>query len=184
MALLGAIVVPATNALAVIILEINRSGKAEPGKILRSVLKNPMVIAACLALACKALRFRLPDLIYGGIISIAGVTTTISFISLGISLDLGELQDNWYPLALGVVLRMIVIPAIFLPIAVALGFRDSALCAMLVLFAAPAGVACYPMAVAMGADGQLAGQLVCCTTIFSIFTLFFFVFLFRVTGLM
>lgn len=183
-ALLGAIVVPATNALAVVILEINRSGDAKPWKILRSVLKNPMVIAACMALLCKVLRLQLPDLIYDGVIRIAGVTTTISFISLGVSLDLGELQGNRYPLVLGVVLRMIVVPAIFLPIAVALGFRDSTLCAMLVLFAAPAGVACYPMAVAMGADGPLAGQLVCCTTVLSMFTLFLFIFLFRVIGLM
>lgn len=183
-ALLGAIVVPAANALAVVILEVNRSGSAEPGKILRSVLKNPMVVAACMALACKALGLRLPGLIYDGVTRIAGVTTTLSFISLGVSLDLGELRGNRYPLVLGVVLRMIVVPVLFLPIAVALGFRDSTLCAMLILFAAPAGAACYPMAVAMGADGPLAGQLVCCTTVLSMFTLFLFIFLFRVMGLM
>lgn len=183
-ALLGTIVVPATNALAVVILEINRSGRAEPWKILRSVLKNPMVIAALLALACKALDLQLPGLLYNRVTSIAGVTTTLSFISLGVSLDLGELQSNRYPLILGVALRMIVVPVVFLPIVVVLGFRGPALCAMMILFAAPAGVACYPMAVAMGADGQLAGQLVCCTTVLSIFTLFLFTFTFRIMGLL
>ena len=183
-ALLGTIVVPATNALAVVILETDRSGRAEPWKILRSVLKNPMVIAALLALTCKALKFQLPGLLYNGVTSIAGVTTTISFISLGVSLDLGELRSNRRSLILGVALRMIVVPVVFLPIVVALGFRGPALCAMMILFAAPAGVACYPMAVAMGADGQLAGQLVCCTTVLSIFTLFLFTFAFRIMGLL
>lgn len=183
-ALLGAIVVPATNALAVIILEMNRSGKANPGKILLSILKNPMVIATVLALACKLVRFQFPDLLYGVIADVAGVTTTISFISLGVSLDLGELRSNRYPLTLGVVLRMIAVPLIFMPVAVALGFRGPILCALLVLFAAPAAVASYPMAVAMGADGQLAGQLVCCTTVVSIFTMFCFTFFFRTLGLL
>lgn len=183
-ALLGVIVVPATNALAVVILEINRSGRAQPGKILWSVLKNPMVIAALAALICKAFRFQLPGLIYDGIIRIAGVTTTISFISLSVSLDLGELRSNRRPLIWGVALRMIAVPAVFLPIVVAMGFRGSTLCAMLVLFAAPAGVACYPMAVAMGADGQLVGQLVCCTTVLSIVTLFLFTFAFQLMGLL
>lgn len=182
-ALLGAIIVPATNALAVVILELNRSGKAKPLQILRSVLKNPMVIAALLALVCKAVNLRIPDLLYGTIASVAGVTTTVSFISLGVSLDLGELRGNRRPLTLGVLLRMIVVPVLFMPVAVALGFRGPVLCALLILYAAPAGVACYPMAVAMGADGQLAGQLVCCTTVASIFTLFSFTFLFQLLHL-
>ena len=183
-ALLGAIVVPATNALAVVILEINRSGKANPGKILLSILKNPMVIAALLALACKAVSLQLPGLLYDVVSDVAGVTTTVSFISLGVSLDLGELKANRRPLALGVVLRMIAVPLIFMPLAVALGFRGPILCALLVLFAAPAAVASYPMAVAMGADGQLAGQLVCSTTVVSIFTMFCFTFLFQTLGLL
>ena len=183
-ALLGAVVVPATNALAVVTLEINRSGRANPRKILLSILKNPMVIAALLALACKAVSLQLPGLLYDVVSDVAGVTTTISFISLGVSLDLGELKANRRPLALGVVLRMIAVPLIFMPLAVALGFRGPILCALLVLFAAPTAVASYPMAVAMGADGQLAGQLVCSTTVVSIFTMFCFTFLFQTLGLL
>jgi hypothetical protein len=178
-ALLGAIIVPATNALAVVILEINRSGKANPIQIIRSVMKNPMVIAALLALVCKAIGLRIPNILYGTVTSVAGVTTTISFISLGVSLDLSELRGNRYPLTVGVLLRMIAVPLVFMPVAVACGFRGPVLCALLILFAAPAGVACYPMAIAMKADGQLAGQLVCCTTVLSIFTLFCFTFLFQ-----
>lgn len=178
-ALLGAIIVPATNALAVVILEINRSGKANPIQIIRSVMKNPMVIAALLALACKAVSLRIPNILYGTVASVAGVTTTISFISLGVSLDLSELRGNRYPLTVGVLLRMIALPLVFMPVAVACGFRGPVLCALLILFAAPAGVACYPMAIAMKAAGQLAGQLVCCTTVLSIFTLFCFTFLFQ-----
>lgn len=183
-ALLGAVVVPVTNALAVVILEINRSGRANPGKIFISILKNPMVIATFLALVCKAVNLQLPGMLYDVAADIAGVTTTVSFISLGVSLDLGELKSNRGPLTLGVVLRMVLVPLVFMPIAVALGFRGPILCALLVLFAAPAAVASYPMAVAMGADGQLAGQLVCCTTVVSIFTMFCFTFLFQILGLL
>ncbi len=183
-ALLGAVVVPATNALAVVILELNRSGRAKPGKLLLSILKNPMVIAALLALAMVGLHIPIPALLYQVLADIAGVTTTISFLSLGVSLDLGELSANRRPLAIGIALRMLLVPAIFLPITVALGFRGEALCALMVLFAAPAAVASYPMAVAMGADGQLAGQLVCTTTITSVFTMFCFTFLFKSLGLL
>lgn len=183
-ALLGAIVVPMTNALSVIVLEVRRSGRAEPGKLALSILKNPMVLATLLALALLSLPFRLPDLLWGAVKDIAAVTTTLSFISLGVSLDLGEARANRRPLLIGTALRMVLVPLVFLPLSVVLGFRDQSLCALMVLFAAPTAVASYPMAVAMGADGPLAGQLVCATTVLSVFTMFCYTFLFRSLGLL
>lgn len=181
-ALLGAVTIPATNAMSAVILEINRSGRARPGKIALSILKNPMVIATVLALALKLVRFRFPELVYSSMADIAGVTTTVSFISLGVSLDPGEVKKNLRPLGVGLILRMLVVPAVFLPLSVAFGFRNEELCALMVLFATPTAVASYPMAVAMGADGPLAGQLVCVTTVVSVFTMFFFTMLFRSLG--
>lgn len=183
-ALLGAFVVPISNAMAVVILELNRSGKASPGKLFLSILKNPMVVAALLALALIALRIQLPGLIWSVVKDVAGVTTTLSFLSLGVSLDLGELKTNRYPLTVGVLLRMLAVPALLLPIAVLFGFRGPTLCALMILFAAPAAVASYPMAVAMGADGQLSGQLVCVTTLVSVGTIFCLTFLFRTLGML
>ncbi len=183
-ALLGAIVVPLTNALSVIVLEVGRSGRVEPKHLVLSILKNPMVVATLVAIMASALPFRIPELLWGVVKDVAGVTTTISFISLGVSLDLGQARTNRRPLLWGLALRMVLIPLMFLPLSVALGFRDQSLCGLMVLFAAPTAVASYPMAVAMGADGPLAGQLVCAGTILSIFTMFFYTFLFRSLGLL
>ena len=143
-----------------------------------------MVVAALAAIAASALPFRMPELLWGVVKDVAGVTTTISFISLGVGLDLGQARANRRPLFLGLALRMVLIPLIFLPLSVALGFRNQSLCGLMVLFAAPTAVASYPMAVAMGADGPLAGQLVCAGTILSIFTMFFYTFLFRSLGML
>ncbi|MEG2176700.1 MAG: AEC family transporter [Oscillibacter sp.] len=183
-ALLGTLVVPLSNALAVVILEINRSGKANPGKIVLAIFKNPMVIAALLAVTLQLLHLRLPGIAETVVDDLAGVTTTLSFISLGVSLNLGEMQRNRRPLAVGILLRMLLVPLIFLPITLLLGFHGQEFCALLVLFAAPAAVASYPMAVAMGADGPLSGQLVVFTTIISIFTMFAFTFLFDAMGIL
>lgn len=183
-ALLGAIVVPLTNALSVIVLEIGRCGRAEPKKLLLSILKNPMVLATLAALAAMALPFRIPELLWDVVRDVAGVTTTISFISLGVSLDLGQVRENRRPLLFGLALRMGLVPLVFLPLSVALGFRGQSLCGLMVLFAAPTAVASYPMAVAMGADGPLAGQLVCAGTVLSVFTMFCYTFLFRSLGLL
>lgn len=183
-ALFGAVLVPLINVLSTIILEMNRTGSANFRKLLLSVLKNPMIIATLLALALLALNIQIPPLLYSVVEDIAGVTTTLAFISLGASLDLSETFSNRRILLFSVLARMVLIPLVFLPLSVALGFRGSTLCALMVFFAAPTAISSYPMAVAMDADGPLSGQLVCCTTIVSIFTMFFWTFILSHFGLL
>ncbi|MBR1417733.1 MAG: AEC family transporter [Synergistaceae bacterium] len=182
-AVLGAFIVPAINILAAVILEIPRAGKANIAKLFKAVLKNPMIIGAILGFACMLLPFRITGILWDVIKEVAGVTTTVSFISLGIGLDLNSAKSNSFPLIFAVMLRMLIIPLIVLPVAVLSGFRGQILAVIMVCFAGPAAVASYPMAVAMDADGPLAAQIVCTTTIISILTIFIFTFIFKSLGL-
>ena len=143
-----------------------------------------MIVGAIFAFVFKGFGIKIPSLLWSAIRSTANVTTTVSFISLGVGLDLAEAVADRRLLLWGVVLRMIVVPFAFLPLGALLGFRGQSLCAIMVTFAAPSAVASYPMAVAMGADGQLAGQLVCATTILSVITIFLWTFCFKSLGLM
>lgn len=180
--LLGVLIVPLINIMAVIVLEVNCAGTTNPLKLALSVVRNPMIIGAIAAVVLKSAGIALPMPLYSVVRDIANATTTMCFISLGVSLDIGSARENTKALLIGNFLRMILVPSIFLPISAALGFRGQDMCALMVVFAAPAAVASYPMAVAMGADGQLSGQLVCTTTLASIFTIFCFTFILRSFG--
>ena len=182
--MMSIIVVPMVNVFSAILLEAGRSGKSSPAKLFLAVLKNPMIIGAICAFIVKGFGIKIPAVLWSVIRSIANSTTTISFISLGVGLDMADAIADRRLLAWGVILRMIILPGIALPLAVISGFRGQSLCAMMVTFAAPSAVASYPMAVAMGADGQLAGQLVCTTTIISVITIFLWTFAFKSLGLM
>ena len=173
--LLGTLVVPAINILSAIILEMNRSGRANPIELFIAILKNPMIIGAISAFIVKGLGINIPNPIWSVIKSLSNSTTTVSFISLGIGLEMvskGELK----PLIFAVIMRMVFVPVVFLTLGVVSGFKGEELCALMVVFAAPTAVASYPMAVAMGADGELAGQIVCVTTMLSLITIFLWVF--------
>lgn len=170
--LMGAIAVPAFNAMSAIVLEAGRCGRSNIGKLMRAILKNPMVIAAALGIGVNLLGIRFPDMISGVVKDVADLTTPISFLSMGVSLSLGAMTQKRKQLLFGIVCRMAVVPLIFMPLALALGFRGQELCAIMILFAAPTAVSSYPMAVAMGADGDLAGQMVATTTVLSLVTIF------------
>ena len=76
------------------------------------------------------------------------------------------------------------IPAIFLPIGIALGFRGPELAVLIALFASPTAVSSFTMAQQMDGDAQLAGQLVVFGSLFSILTIFLWVFSFKQLGLL
>ena len=67
--------------------------------------------------------------------------------------------------------------------AVLLGFRGVALASLLVIFACPSAAATYSFCTGYCGDPELASQLVVYTTVFSIFSMFCWLFLFLQLGL-
>lgn len=169
--LLGAVAIPMFNAQAAVLLEAGRNGSASPKKLMLAIAKNPTVVATVLGLAVNFSGLVLPELVLGVVQDISGLTTPLSFLSIGVSLSLGAVAKGKYLVSV-TVLRLAVIPLVFVTGAVLLGFRGQELCALLILFAAPTAVSSYPMAVAMDADGSFAGQIVAYSTIFCLPTIF------------
>ena len=181
--LLGAVAVPMYNALSVILLEKARNGNASTKKLLLAIAKNPTVIATAAGLTINFTGIVLPDLVLEVVQDLAGLTTPLSFLSIGVTLSLGLVAKKAY-LFSAVALRLVIIPAIFVPLGAMLGFRGQELCALMILFAAPTAVSSYPMAVAMDADGDFAAQMVAYTTVFCLPTIFLFTLVLNSLGLM
>ena len=172
-----------TYGMAVILLEVGRNSTASPKKILLSICKNQIVLAAVIALVMKLMNIQLPAMIEDTCYDIAGLATPISFLSLGVSLDIQSISRNRKPLVLGIAARLLVIPAIFVTAAIFLGFRAQELCAIFLLFATPTAVSSYPLAVSMDADPELAGQMVIFTTVCCLPTIFAWVLVLSSFGL-
>lgn len=181
--LLGSVAVPMFNAQAAILLETGRNSSASPKKLLLAIAKNPTVIATVLGLAVNFSGLVLPELVLGVVEDLSGLTTPLSFLSIGVSLNLRAVEKKGYLIS-AISLRLVLIPLVFVPIAALLGFRNQELCALMILFAAPTAVSSYPMAVAMDADGNFAGQMVAYTTIFCLPTIFLWTLLLSSLGLM
>lgn len=182
--LLGSVAVPLFNAQAAVLLETARHGAASPKKLLLAIAKNPTVIATVAGLAVNFTDVVIPELVLEVVQDLAGLTTPLSFLSIGVTLSVGGMVAKKGYLVSAVLLRLVIIPAIFVPLAAVLGFRGQELCALMILFAAPTAVSSYPMAVAMGADGDFAAQMVAYTTVFCLPTIFLWTLLLNSMGLM
>lgn len=173
--LLAAFIVPLFNILSVIILESYRYGKVSYRKVILSILKNPLIIASLLAFVMLLLHIRLPELLLSPLESMSKVATPLAFVVLGGTFQFKRLSANFSYLTAAVLGRLCILPGILFAIAIALGFREEALVALIGAAASPTAVSSFTMAVEMDADGELAGQIVVFTSILSIATIFLWV---------
>ena len=180
---MAAIVVPLYNVLAVIALEYFTNSKNGLRPVILGIIKNPLIIGAVAALLFKLSGLTLPAPLYTGLSDMAGMATPLALVVLGGTFHFDALRRNAGALAIGTLGKIVVSPLIMVPIAAALGFRDANLLSLVIVFASPAAVNSYTMAAAYGHDPELAGQLVVVTSVLSMVSVFGWIFLLRMLGL-
>lgn len=180
---LAAIIIPLINVLAVLVFELFREGKMNWGQTLKSVLKNPLVIASVVGILFVVWSIPLPDLAMNSISTLGSIATPLALIALGADFRFSSVRTYRKQLLIAVLNKLITVPVVFLCLAVLLGFQGVNLVVLMVLFASPTAVASYTMACSMGGDGELAGQILVLTTLFSIVTIFCYTFVLNSMGL-
>lgn len=166
------LLVPFSNVFCVILLENKRGNKANFGKILLSLLKNPIIIGALLGLLVKLINFTLPEVFENIVIDMSKVVTPLALILLGAGLNYGNIKKNKFYIILACACKLILVPLFFILIGYSLGFRDIELATIFALSSVPTAVNTYVMATELGADGPLAGEIVAFTSTLSIITIF------------
>ena len=178
-----AVVVPRFNAFSVIALEINRGGKLNFGKILKSVATNPLIISSLLGIALLAMGVKLPSTLNKTLGDLAKMATPLALVILGAEFNFSSVKGCLRPLIEGVTGRLVVMPLIFITIAVLLGFRGEELIALMVMLAAPPAVSSFTMAQQMDGDAELAGNMVVFGSLFAVLTIFIWIFVLKTMAL-
>lgn len=175
--------IPLFNVLAVFTFEFFRGERCDLRKILIGILKNPLIWGCAIGYVFMRLPIALPEFAMSTLSKLTDISSPLALFALGASLDLRKLRGNLRALICGVSARLILIPAVLLSIVYCLGFRGPEFAALMIAFASPCAVSSYTMAVQMGGDGDLAGQLVMLSTVLSSLTIFALVFMCKTWGI-
>lgn len=100
------------------------------------------------------------------------MTSPLALFVLGGTLHFSEVRANLKYLVPSLSMKLVVVPAVMVAIAYALGLRGVELFILLAMYATPVATSSYPMAQNMGGDGELAGQFVVISTVVSVVTIF------------
>lgn len=176
------VIVPFINILVVVILEAKRGGKTNFEKLLIGILKNPIIIGALLGVFVKALDIKLPPVVEDVIVQMSKVITPIALVLLGAGLLFGKIKKDKVILLFVCIVKLIIVPLVFVGAGYLAGFREINLATIFILSAVPTAVSSYVLAKEMESDGELAGEIIAFTSVFSIFTIFLWMLLFTGIG--
>ena len=183
-AMVVTVVVTIYNTTSVVILEMfNTNGKINVKNIAFNVIKNPLLQGAVIGLVFFLLGIHVPESIVTPIAAFSDATSPLALFVLGGTLHFNEISHNLKYLVPTLSFKLLILPAVMMAIGYAFGLRELELFLLVAVYGTPVAAASYPMAQNMGGDGELAGQLVVISTVVSVVTLFFWIFLLRFVGL-
>lgn len=180
--------IPLFNIFSVIVLMRSANAgekdkKAVLYKTLKGIATNPIIIGIFAGIPFALLHVTFPPIIEKTVASVSSLSTPLALIAIGGSFSTGAALKKWKPTVIASIIKLIVIPGIFLPVAVGMGFRNEEMVALLILTGAPTTVSSYIMAKNMGNDNVLASGIVVMTTILSSVTLTGIIFILKSNGI-
>ncbi len=180
--------VPLYNVMAVLVLSLMSGSargldKKQVRHALKGIITNPIIWGILLGFAWALTGLKMPVMFQTTIEYIGRLASPMGLLAMGASLNFGSIRGKMAPILTGSFLKLIGFAALFIPVAVWLGFRTEKLIAVLIMLGSASTVAGYVMAKNMGHDGVVSSGIVMITTLCSVFTLTFWIWLLRSMGL-
>ena len=175
--------VPLFNIYSVIILSVSSAGGKFSADVLKTTLKgiitNPIILGILAGMLWSLLKLPWPTLISRSVGYLANTATPLALLVLGATFRGQEALQKIGPTIAATFLKLVGIPALIFPAAIAMGFRGSELVAIMIMLASPTTVTCYIMAKNLKGDATLSASIVMAATLLSSFTLTFWVFIIK-----
>ncbi len=190
--------VPLFNIFSVLILlfspQVDENGNLLPKakvsvgaavkKALIGIITNPIILGILAGIPFALLKISLPSILSKTISTVGGTASPVALLVVGASFSGGAALKKLKPACAATFIKLMLLPAVFLPIAAYMGFRNSEMVAILILLGSPTTVASYVMARNMKADAVLASDIVVLSTLLSSVSLTFWIFLLKSFNLM
>lgn len=181
--------VPLYNIMAVVVLSFfspERKGLSKEVwlKTIKGILTNPILIGIVVGILWSLLHLPMPTMLDKTVTSIGNVATPLGLMAMGATFNYKEALGDLKPALCASFIKLFGFCAMFLPLAIYLGFQGEQLIAILVMLGSATTVSCFVMAKSMGHAGILTSTVVMLTTIFSGFSITMWLYILKGMGLL
>ena len=181
--------VPLYNIFSVIVLTFEgaHSGEVDPKQKIKAacinIAKNPIILGILAGLIAGLLGIDFPVIVDKTVNSVAQMATPLALITIGAGFEGRKALAKIRPTIVASMIKLVIQPLIFLPVAAWMGFRGEQMIAILIMLASPTTPSCYIMAKNMDNDGVLTASVIVMTTLLAAFTLTGWIFILKTVGL-
>ena len=181
--------VPLYNIFSVIVLTFEgaHSGEVDPKQKIKAacinIAKNPIILGILTGLIVGLLGIDFPVIVDKTVNSVAQMATPLALITIGAGFEGRKALAKIRPTIVASMIKLVIQPLIFLPVAAWVGFRGEQMIAILIMLASPTTPSCYIMAKNMDNDGVLTASVIVMTTLLAAFTLTGWIFILKTVGL-
>ena len=181
--------VPLYNIMAVVVLSFfspERKGLSKEVwlKTIKGILTNPILIGIVVGILWSLLHLPMPTMLDKTVTSIGNVATPLGLMAMGATFNYKEALGDLKPALCASFIKLFGFCAMFLPLAIYLGFQGEQLIAILVMLGSATTVSCFVMAKNMRHTGILTSTVVMLTTIFSGFSITMWLYILKGMGLL
>lgn len=177
--------VPLFNIFAVVILTLkgdNNGQKPDLKTTVIHIFQNPILLGILISLPFAFLNLHFPTFINKGINYLAGTASPLALLSIGAGFEGKKAIKKIKPTVIASFIKLFLLCALFLPLAVYLGYRNQELVAILIMLGSPATVSCYIMARNTKNDVVLTSSIIVLTTLLSSVSLTMWIYLLKSMG--
>jgi len=176
-ALALSIMVPLLNTISVIVLSIYGRNDRPPdfAAVAGKIVTNPLILACGVGLAFNWLG--IPDVLFATVDIIGDGGLGLALLAVGAGLKFGQAAQHKMLLAIGVLTRLIGMPAIVIAMSWLVGLDGLARTVAIIAGAVPTAASAYVMARKMGGDAALMSSIVTFQVIVAFFTLPLFIYI-------
>ena len=171
--LLIAVTIVVYNVLAAMVLTHPEPGSGIwpfIGKMCRSVVTNPLIIASVLGMFVSITGIEFPYILDKPLHDFGGMAAPLSLMCIGSSLEFSGIKRDFSYAFTAACIKTFGMALVVLPVAVLIGFRDLELMAITMAFTSANPSANYVMALSTGNDSDLAAACILFSTVMCLFT--------------
>lgn len=162
--------------------DVKEKRKKTIKKAFVNIIKNPIIIGILLGMPFAIYKIKIVTIPMRLIDYIGRTATPMALIAIGGGFNKKEALSRVKTAVGASFIKLLALPAIFMPLAFKFDFASSELIAILIMLASPTTVSAYVMAKGMDNDEVLTSNTVMLTTLFSSVTLTFWIYILRSMG--
>lgn len=167
-----ATLVPMNNVMSVLVLSRYAGSEPAPFKrVVRSIITNPLIISTVVAILLVSVGVRVSKPVGETLNLLGDATVALGLICVGAALDISSMKEARWPLIAGTLLRLVVMPAVTVGLAYAIGLSSMVFQVAVVCASAPVATSAYILSRQLGGDSKLMANIITLSTLLSLFTI-------------